>query len=453
MQRHDTRAWRLALTAFAACLLAPGAAQAERFNDSLGPSDSNWSNPFNWVGQAIADDNTKTAELAFGDPVVDLDYTVREVRTIFSTTGAQVSGPATLTIDRNAPTTTLGLLNGSGQGAVLAFDGNLVIDNGLEARTVMRNANSSSNVIRFGSASVLTLRTGLEVQNGVGGAVEFNGTLAGPADVFFNSNNATFGATADNAGYEGSLVFFGNALAVSDLVGGTLVESAGKVQVNGNGSRLEINGAETFFGGVTVGGTNSFTFDADADQSSMGLLEIEDGALTLDVDAAVMELAFANSSEAEWGSGSVSVVGFKEDTLRFGTDASGLTAAQLAAIDGGAYSLSSQGYLTTLSTPSLFGDYNEDGTVDAADYTVWRDGENGDVALPNDNGLGTPIGAAHYELWSDNFGESSAPATAVPEPTALLLTLGAFGVTCWGGRRNPCTIPLGARRSGVGLSF
>jgi hypothetical protein len=52
----------------------------------------------------------------------------------------------------------------------------------------------------------------------------------------------------------------------------------------------------------------------------------------------------------------------------------------------------------------LPGDFNDDDKVDAADYIVWRKNEATNNALTNDNGLGTPIGAAHYNLWRANFG-------------------------------------------------
>lgn len=62
------------------------------------------------------------------------------------------------------------------------------------------------------------------------------------------------------------------------------------------------------------------------------------------------------------------------------------------------------------------GDYNGDGTVDAADYTVWRD---------------TQGDAAGYDTWAENYGATAPtnPATSqaarnlVPEPTTLLLAL------------------------------
>lgn len=463
MRRLDTRASGPTLLAIATCLAAAASAHAERFNDSLEPNDSNWSNAGNWVGGLIADDNTKIAEVAFGDPVIDANYTVRELRTIFSTTGALISGPGTLTIDRNAATPTLALVNGSGGdgsggGSLLEIGGNLAINNSnaTPGRTVARNNNNTDNVIRFTESSVLTLQTGLELQVGgptVRGAYEFNGSLAGPADLFFNQTFATFGETADNSGYDGDLVFFRDAVTISNVLGGTLVKSGSKVQVNGNSSRIEINGPETFFGSVVVGGTNTFTLDVNANQSGMELLEIANGQVTLDIDVGVTELAFANSSAVVWGTGLVSIAGFKEDTIRFGTDATGLTPAQLAAIDGGIYSLNSQGYLTTMSAPSLFGDYNEDGKVDAADYTVWRDNQNGNQPLPNDNGLGTPIGAAHYSLWAGNYGDSAPSATAIPEPGALLIAIAALGAASGGARRNSRRTPSETHTSGVGAAF
>ena len=53
------------------------------------------------------------------------------------------------------------------------------------------------------------------------------------------------------------------------------------------------------------------------------------------------------------------------------------------------------------------GDYNGDGTVDAADYTVWRDNVGQpEGTLNNDGGIAGPIGQQHYELWRDNYGAS-----------------------------------------------
>lgn len=57
----------------------------------------------------------------------------------------------------------------------------------------------------------------------------------------------------------------------------------------------------------------------------------------------------------------------------------------------------------------ILGDYNSDGVVDAADYTVWRDG------------LGAGFTMADYDVWLAHYGEGATPGTSVPEPVGLLL--------------------------------
>ena len=71
------------------------------------------------------------------------------------------------------------------------------------------------------------------------------------------------------------------------------------------------------------------------------------------------------------------------------------------------------------------GDFNLDGTVDAADYTVWRDnfGNSESILYTTGDGSGT-VDQGDYNLWVANFG-TVTPALAVPEPTAgVFLTSG-----------------------------
>jgi autotransporter-associated beta strand protein len=84
--------------------------------------------------------------------------------------------------------------------------------------------------------------------------------------------------------------------------------------------------------------------------------------------------------------------------------------------------------VTTLGTaPSLTGDYNGNGVVDAADYVTWRQNLDQAVTLPNDSSPGT-VTQADYTVWRTNFGRTAgggaAVAASVPEPaTWLLLTI------------------------------
>ncbi|MEZ6097563.1 MAG: PEP-CTERM sorting domain-containing protein [Pirellulaceae bacterium] len=81
---------------------------------------------------------------------------------------------------------------------------------------------------------------------------------------------------------------------------------------------------------------------------------------------------------------------------------------------------------------SLLGDYNKNGTVDAADYTIWKDNFGSTSSLDADgNGNGT-VDAADYTVWKDNFGNTSgggAGVSAVPEPASCVLLVG--GALAW----------------------
>jgi hypothetical protein len=77
----------------------------------------------------------------------------------------------------------------------------------------------------------------------------------------------------------------------------------------------------------------------------------------------------------------------------------------------------------------LLGDYNNNGIVDAADYTIWRDHLGQTFQLQNE-GPDSPgeVTIEDYNLWVSQFGLSSGAAAssglaAVPEPAALLLSV------------------------------
>lgn len=88
------------------------------------------------------------------------------------------------------------------------------------------------------------------------------------------------------------------------------------------------------------------------------------------------------------------------------------------------------------------GDYNDNGTVDAADYTVWRDHLNQTFQLPNEVSGVSPgsVTTADYDEWKSRFGNAgtgSLAANAVPEPaSAVLLVLAGVVICC--ARHSTC---------------
>ncbi len=92
---------------------------------------------------------------------------------------------------------------------------------------------------------------------------------------------------------------------------------------------------------------------------------------------------------------------------------------------------------TTLGSPNYStGDFNGDGYVDAADYTVWRDTESGNTIIGTeennpaaDANHDFKVNGEDYALWLANYGRpsqsvtssASAAVSSVPEPSTAML--------------------------------
>lgn len=86
-----------------------------------------------------------------------------------------------------------------------------------------------------------------------------------------------------------------------------------------------------------------------------------------------------------------------------------------------------EGFVTYIQDASVLpGDFNGDGQVNLADYTVWRDNLGGTEAALAGNATGdNVVNGSDYLLWKSNFGSaaaaSSVAAASVPEPSSALL--------------------------------
>lgn len=224
--------------------------------------------------------------------------------------------------------------------------------------------------------------------------------------------------------------------------------------VSGSGATIDIGGnflanpddKSPFRNAPTVpDGDNSATLIFEIfDNTGTSLIDV---AGVADLDGAVIDLDLMG--------GFTPTVGATFDLLTassFGATGTGTTenvgtglGYSLAAEDVGGFDLAvvagGNGQIlraTFLSVVGLTGDYNDDGKVDAADYTVWRDNLGGDGALlanrdPANSGA---IGTADYTSWKTNFGALGAGggalvSAAVPEPTTLVLAFGVLlGALC-----------------------
>jgi hypothetical protein len=89
---------------------------------------------------------------------------------------------------------------------------------------------------------------------------------------------------------------------------------------------------------------------------------------------------------------------------------------------GGAVSVTGGVQFGSMAPAGVQGDYNGNGTVDAADYVLWRNGG----PLQNEGVTPNNVTPEDYDFWRSRFGLSAglgaSPAT-VPEPAALSIML------------------------------
>jgi hypothetical protein len=146
------------------------------------------------------------------------------------------------------------------------------------------------------------------------------------------------------------------------------------------------------------------------------------------------------------------------DSLQLGAGPDSFTDDQLAkiTIDGIPYAATDPGNSSAywnrdsatlqpkffnVSTANPPGDYNHNGIVDAADYTVWRDHLGTNFTLPNrGTGISGPVSASDYTTWRTHFGavaSGSASVASVPEPPTIVLCLWGTAAIFAAGARSP----------------
>jgi hypothetical protein len=100
--------------------------------------------------------------------------------------------------------------------------------------------------------------------------------------------------------------------------------------------------------------------------------------------------------------------------------------------DAGITTNLTNGSLQIGAAPTLTGDYNTNGTVDAADYVLWRETLNQmGAGLAADGNANNQIDAGDFDVWRANFGKPAIGASAtnglagsasfVPEPASAAL--------------------------------
>jgi hypothetical protein len=247
-----------------------------------------------------------------------------------------------------------------------------------------------------------------------GADVTIKGGFAGPEFNVFNGSvvkfsGGTIGGTLSNAiGYHVLGLFNGSTMF---MTGGTI-----------DGPVFVSDGGTMNIAGGTIG--HSFGASSNATVHLFGRDFVLDG---VDMKSALTENSAAVISKRD-----VVLSGVLADGSPFTLDLRSTNN-----VSGHDYFNPASNLTVTLVLP---GDYNSDGVVDAADYTVWRDALGKSVAIGSgaDGNFDGWVNDADYVIWRTDFGaragSGSGAATAIPEPaTSLLLIWAAVG---WCARRR-----------------
>lgn len=303
-------------------------------------------------------------------------------------------------------------------GGIFVIDGNLTIRDSTISGNSTEGISSDGGGIFMRSGDINIIRSTISGNTTHGANSEGGGLYSRDGGaVTLNQATVTNNRTTGTGSEGGGLITFANTGSPVLVIQNSIV--ADNLVANGGGpdlvpddqAILEID--YSLIGDTHGSGIVSSTGEGNVlDQSPMLAPLADNGGRTLThallvgslaIDAGNPSIAFDPSEFDQRGAPFCRVV-----DIPFAINAS---------IDIGAFELQSE------PQPVLPGDYNQDGEVNAADYTLWRD-TLGDSVIPFElaDGDGDGIvGSGDYQVWRSNFGSSlPSPVTKSQVPLNTL---------------------------------
>ncbi|MEM9914746.1 MAG: PEP-CTERM sorting domain-containing protein [Planctomycetota bacterium] len=329
-------------------------------------------------------------------------------------------------------------------GKHLAFDGLAVLGGPIEvdggSLSIGSISTSSFDEVEFDSGTLNFTNSGIVVTN----SGLFGSTLVIDEDETINVTNSAF-VQAD-----GLLnVAEGNFSSGATINSGTIVIAQGTADF---GSLNNTNGDLVLVDAITTGTINGgdITIVNTNAASALALTSGSSIAFGIETAAGADDLLQVDDTASLAGSLVVSAadvsgigLGDEYDLILADTVTGTFDNIALPTLGGGlefdVLYEASRVALSVVAINLLAGDYNGNGVVDAADYTVWADNFGSTAALAADGNGNGVVDAADYTIWADNFGTSAAASqglTLIPEPTSLALLAVGVGLTASRRRRS-----------------
>lgn len=259
----------------------------------------------------------------------------------------------------------------------------------------------------------------------------------GSSDIWkFNGPLGTAGNSSDDSLYTFAATNTASTVDVSGVTPSSVAYESR--QGSGDDNRIRVDDVTGQFTITLPPQVVTMTVEGDLDLNAGSTLEMDLLSTTAFDQLIVGDVLSVGNAALDINlvGGYVPTAGDSFDILNFASASGSFDTSGLPVLGGtlawNTANLLTTGVLSIIDTATgLLGDYNADGIVNLADYTVWRDnlGADDSVLPPGttDDGSGV-VDAGDYATWKANFGASSgalqsiaAGQGSVPEPTTVVL--------------------------------
>lgn len=349
-------------------------AQTATFNGADNAINVNWSNSANWVSSNFPD-VTEYVRIKYPTSSVDASYSMLQLQTESGVAMGQDyivnNGSGTLTIDVNSSINNatngniVGISHQASDNFKLTLDNKIILTNTNGTPFWAGIKNATSGILEFGTTSELTLNAP-KTSTLNDGTINFSGALNG------SSIELSLTGTGQHYFLPGFSIDQTNLSTIKFLNGSPTLNinttddinifSSTIISQNSGTYNLNVNAQNSLACRFFIFNDSSLNININKNLENLTNYRLfNNSIMNITIHTSVTKVWFQNNSgESQVGTGTsaVNIINFVPGKVRFGTDNTGLTAAQLLRISGDgvatgeALALDANGYLVLASTLS-----------------------------------------------------------------------------------------------------